>query len=503
MPKTPFEMLIDDRPGLATKFGDQLKDRVTPRVHGAWPAMLASGVRPIGKAVKATLVDEPLSSPDPITEHLIRDRRAVIARVLETGAAARQADYGVVDELCVERSPSLEVAYRVVVSGIEFRTLPEYVEVFFDGEATMLYIKEGDGVAWSLVARELAYALTGESEAAQLASGLRDVLSAASVDAANEVLDELGYPMLETRTEIDLTEQQVGVNPDDIDQEDSIWDDAPDSQASVESEPENDETERHAYSESETHEYEYPEDEPDPANTLGEDYEDEDEDSEQSYPRQRTVLPRSPAGARSTGDTSSGTRSELGNSGNGSRSGSSTGRSSVGPDGAERSPSRRSRSPLRTYVLPPDAEYSRETDGELAKRRSSTDQAGINRVLEYEEEAGRFAWAMPHENPGYDIESMNEQAEVVRFIEVKSLTGYWDKQGVKVSHTQFATAQKYGEKYWLYVVERAEDEDYAIIAIQDPARQVSEFRYDDGWRDMGEGRDHPWVIEDVGNGVSA
>ena len=43
-----------------------------------------------------------------------------------------------------------------------------------------------------------------------------------------------------------------------------------------------------------------------------------------------------------------------------------------------------------------------------------------------------------------------------------------------------------GNKFWLYVVERAEAENFNIIRIQNPGRLVNQFFYDDGWREVGE-----------------
>ena len=39
-----------------------------------------------------------------------------------------------------------------------------------------------------------------------------------------------------------------------------------------------------------------------------------------------------------------------------------------------------------------------------------------------------------------------------------------------------------GLKYWLYVVEKALDDDYVIHRIQSPAKRANEFVYDGGWK---------------------
>jgi hypothetical protein len=89
-------------------------------------------------------------------------------------------------------------------------------------------------------------------------------------------------------------------------------------------------------------------------------------------------------------------------------------------------------------------------------------------------------------HPGYDVESANDAGDTERYIEVKSLSGTWGKGGAALSDTQFDHGTRLGTRYWLYVVERAEQEDWRIHRIQDPARQVNQFIYDFGWEALAE-----------------
>lgn len=58
--------------------------------------------------------------------------------------------------------------------------------------------------------------------------------------------------------------------------------------------------------------------------------------------------------------------------------------------------------------------------------------------------------------------------------------------GVGLSDTQFNKAREFEAEYWLYIVERPEFDTFRIVRIQDPARRVGYFFYDEGWRDLGE-----------------
>ena len=147
---------------------------------------------------------------------------------------------------------------------------------------------------------------------------------------------------------------------------------------------------------------------------------------------------------------------------------------------------RRQRSRLRTYVAPKNAEGDSAADSTATAHRSRIERAGVDRVLDFERRTGRRPREMSPTHPGYDIESANAAEEIVRYIEVKSLGGDWDRVGAGLSDIQFTKAQEIGEEYWLYVVERAEHEDAHIVRIQNPARQVGQFFYDDGWRGLSE-----------------
>ncbi|RLB02016.1 MAG: hypothetical protein DRG59_13280, partial [Deltaproteobacteria bacterium] len=145
---------------------------------------------------------------------------------------------------------------------------------------------------------------------------------------------------------------------------------------------------------------------------------------------------------------------------------------------------RKKKGKLRTYVYAEGSEYEEPPNHHVSEQSSAVDKAGIDRVVEYERYRGRIAKVMPHEHPGYDIESRDESGEVVRYIEVKSLSGDWGASGAALTKTQFEKGIEFGDRYWLYVVERAQQDNYKIHPIQNPAQRVNEFIYDDGWKNV-------------------
>ena len=109
--------------------------------------------------------------------------------------------------------------------------------------------------------------------------------------------------------------------------------------------------------------------------------------------------------------------------------------------------------------------------------------AGMRCAVQYEYAHGRRPQQMPHNHPGYDIESRrDDQTPIERFIEVKAVSREWTGYGVSLTDTQFDKGRGLGDRYWLYVVENAASDTPKLFAFQDPANKPSEFRFDDGWR---------------------
>ena len=119
-------------------------------------------------------------------------------------------------------------------------------------------------------------------------------------------------------------------------------------------------------------------------------------------------------------------------------------------------------------------------------RSQSIDPINHEERMEVEEKAIKFILARepdwqrtPTNNPGYDLYKIDEQDQQTHWCEIKSISGSLADQPVGLSSTQFEYAQKYGEAYWLYVVEHADNEDQSnIIRIQNPAHKVRELTSD-------------------------
>ena len=152
---------------------------------------------------------------------------------------------------------------------------------------------------------------------------------------------------------------------------------------------------------------------------------------------------------------------------------------------ANRRPGRQTR--LRSYVVESDEDEGElGTVGDEAPDLSPVDKAGVARVLEYERKCGRDPLEMAHSNAGFDVKSLDKRGDLVRRIEIKSTGGRWSIAGVMLSRRQHQQALEDGDLFWLYVVENAQDDDYKICRIQNPANKIDYFGFDGGWKDVAE-----------------
>lgn len=144
---------------------------------------------------------------------------------------------------------------------------------------------------------------------------------------------------------------------------------------------------------------------------------------------------------------------------------------------------------MRSYVSKerePDDDEGADT---VTEERTQIGAAAIRHVLEWERRQKREPTDANADNPhneGYDISSRGPSGEIERYIEVKGVKGEWGLRGVAVTPPQFKFAETQGQRAWLYVVEFALSDAPRIHRIQDFARRVWRFGFDDGWRDIAE-----------------
>jgi hypothetical protein len=148
----------------------------------------------------------------------------------------------------------------------------------------------------------------------------------------------------------------------------------------------------------------------------------------------------------------------------------------------------RKKTRLRSYVETSQPEgLQPEADLESERSQEQVERAGIEAVLQYEREHGRFPRERGHSASGWDIESYEQTEDgrerLVRRIEVKALKGEWDEYDIGLTKTEFWEARNYENEYYLYVVEHTLDRSRRkLYIIRGPATKADEFRFDGEWK---------------------
>ena len=151
---------------------------------------------------------------------------------------------------------------------------------------------------------------------------------------------------------------------------------------------------------------------------------------------------------------------------------------------------------LRSYVERAERgteDKALERSGLLADREA-VEKAGIEVAMAYERTHERVPEELPPNHEGWDINSFEEspvaaildkeeKQTLARYIEVKATSHAWDGWGVGLTAPEYRAAQVHGERYYLYVVEHALNEELRRLYIfRNPVDKVSDYRLDDKWK---------------------
>lgn len=140
-----------------------------------------------------------------------------------------------------------------------------------------------------------------------------------------------------------------------------------------------------------------------------------------------------------------------------------------------------SRAFISYIATDPSDDEGPDPDGLDHKARIELEDQAIGLILSRDPRLQRT----PTNNRGFDLFEPDGFGKPVRWVEVKAMTGELADRPVCLSRAQFDCAWMQGEAYWLYIVERAGDRDFArVLRIQDPAGKAKKFTFDRGWREI-------------------
>jgi len=477
----PIYMYFKDRPKLEEKFGEYLEHDLIDRMLGVWQAMSVAGVRPLSQVVSTHLVEHGHTWDAIELQQSLRERYALIVRVME----AQELDNwnpALLSDLRLTRATQLEIKYQLAALG---RTIPSPIEralAYYDDNNQQLFFVEKGSAHWAAIARELAYALYPNGDAGRISPALKEVLQAASYQNAQSSLDELGFSNLKAIDDLaPISTASISIGGVDIEDEQLAQALNEEIQVGPISEPF---ASLDPFADSETH------------SVLMESNGTQQalSQSGRSSSNELQNVTEDPIGEPHVGSPTKVTSDSIEPvhqpSGNHSLSrnaqhGSLSSDNHNGSQSQNENRSKTSGGRLRTYVRHGDPNHSTQRESNI-ESIAEIDLAGIDVVLKYERSAGRQPQTMPHHNPGFDILSKDNEGNVLRYIEVKSTGAAWDDRGVGLTDRQFQEASEKGGQFWLYVVERADSDSPVLYRIQDPANTVTQFLYDDGWRELAE-----------------
>lgn len=244
-----------------------------------------------------------------------------------------------------------------------------------------------------------------------------------------------------------------------------------------------------------------PEEETDDAEAPGDVYDDARDLYGADMPDIPPGKPDPDGGDGTTGDTGRGgqTRSGSGTQHNGSQ-GNGGGRGGAGGMGTgrkggvsgggqgKRSPGHSGTNPFVSYVAVHSDDEEPDPDGLDQAARMQIEEQAIALITSLEPALQRT----PDGNPGFDLYETNDKGQIVRWVEVKSMTRSMKERPVGLSRTQFDCAREKGDGYWLYVVEFATEPGKArVLRIQNPFAQARTFTFDHGWSQIAQGEPPP------------
>lgn len=188
----PERLFIEDRPGWSDKF-ELIKNNLTMRVEGAWPAMEAAGVQRLSKAITTELhtIENPLN--DDLIANRIHERKDLISRIIEAHISSVAGKFDLDKLMCISftKAETIEIVRSLKVFN---RVDPKHEQVSAVQIGETIYFCSIKGTTpWIDIARELTYVLSPDSDLPSIGMGLKEVISPDSRSEAEHALDQYGF----------------------------------------------------------------------------------------------------------------------------------------------------------------------------------------------------------------------------------------------------------------------------------------------------------------------
>jgi len=135
-----------------------------------------------------------------------------------------------------------------------------------------------------------------------------------------------------------------------------------------------------------------------------------------------------------------------------------------------------------------DREVDEEEDKSQRESAKEIGDKGENYILENKEilliSKTNYFQQAPTNNKGFDIYEKDASGQIIRYIEVKTLTGQWGQGGVGVTKDQLEFAQKQKDKWWLLIVENINTDNTKVYQFKNPILEANRFMFDNSWKQL-------------------
>jgi len=135
-----------------------------------------------------------------------------------------------------------------------------------------------------------------------------------------------------------------------------------------------------------------------------------------------------------------------------------------------------------------DKEVDEKQEKSQRENAKEIGDKGENYVLAHKENLlllkDNYFQKTPTNNEGFDIYEKDNRGQIIRYIEVKTLTGQWGQGGVGITEHQLKFAQKEKDKWWLFVVENINTDNTRVYQFKNPILEANRFMFDNSWKQL-------------------
>lgn len=190
----PLHLFFNDQPAIAAQF-PVLEGKLLAPPPDSPVVFGIAGVRRVRQQSWLHLLEAPHGEDDDFLNQRLADRRSLLLRVaaVESNLAATKV---LLQHLTFVRAQQLITQVSLEALGRVHHAEPEEkTAVFINGKFYVAY-QATEEPPWTVIANELARLIRQKPPFTMMALGLKEVLSSQTAVAAQQTLDELGYPQL-------------------------------------------------------------------------------------------------------------------------------------------------------------------------------------------------------------------------------------------------------------------------------------------------------------------